>query len=127
MTIIIIYPISRLINNFSYETEYISKQFSFFQNNGRFMQLIFLSNLYKIFLTNIQQSATTITCLDFYSIIILISPDFPKQIIKKINIIYLNMKFKEKINLTHIENLGNTVNIMEFFSIFAVYFAYIGK
>jgi len=91
------------------------------------MHFIFLSNLYKIFLVNILQSSTTITCLDFYSIIILISPDFPKQIIKKINIIYMNFKNKDKVNQQHIENLGNTVNTMEFFSIFAVYFAYLGN
>ncbi len=91
------------------------------------MQIIFLSNLYKIFLINILQSSTTITCLDFYSIIILISPDFPKQIIKKINIIYMNFKNREKINQQHIENLGNTVNTIDFFSIFAIYFGYLGK
>ena len=91
------------------------------------MQFIFLSNLYKIFLINILQSSSQITCLDFYSIIILISPDFPKHIIKKINIIYLNIKQKDKVNLNHIENLGNTIITIEFFSIFAVYFAYLGN
>jgi hypothetical protein len=91
------------------------------------MQFIFLSNLYKIFLMNIIQSSTQITCLDFYSIIILISPDFPKFIIKKINIIYMNIKHRDKINLTHVDNLGNTINTIEFFSMFAIYFAYLGK
>ena len=98
----------------SNENEYISKAFSSFIQND-YMKLILFSNIYKIFIVNLNNFS--LTCLDFFQMLILICPDFPKSLIKKLNYIYLVIKFKDKISekLTQVESLSNEINIIEFF------------
>jgi hypothetical protein len=98
----------------SNENEYISKAYSSFIQND-YLKLILFSNIYKIFILNLNNF--TLTCLDFFQMLILICPDFPKSLIKKLNYIYLMIKFKDKISekLNQVESLSNEINIIEFF------------
>ncbi len=110
--------------SFSYENEYISKPFSFYTSK-QINKIFFLSNLYKIFIVNIPQTLT-FSIFDFYSLIILLCPDFPKTIIKKLSILMSNFSNNNLTPEAFNENieLKQRVNIIEIFSMFCVYFIY---
>ena len=110
--------------SFSYENEYISKPFSFYTSKP-INKIFFLSNLYKIFIVNIPQTLT-FSIFDFYSLIILLCPDFPKTIIKKLSILISNFSNNNLTPEAFNENieLKQRVNIIEIFSMFCAYFIY---
>ena len=114
----------RFNQSFSYENEYISKPFSFYTSKP-INKLFFLSNLYKIFILNIPQTLS-FTIFDFYSLIILLCPDFPKSIIKKLCILITNFSTATLTPEAFNENkeLKIKVNIIEIFAMFCVYFIY---
>lgn len=126
--------INEMLNSqFSYENDFIAKQYSFFISNN-LLKYSLLSNLYKIFLINL--NTTSCTLLDFYSLLILICPDFPKNLVKKIYDIHLMV---EKIKSEYIIDLStpcqtnqgynntfdNNIDINSFFITFSIYFFYL--
>jgi len=114
--------------NKTYEADYISKPYSFYLHND-FLKFIFLSNFYKIFLTTIITMNNGISCVDFYQILILICPDFPKLLVKKINIIYFYIKNKERSHekFQQYEEMENEISCLEFYILFCVFYFYNGK
>jgi hypothetical protein len=108
------------------ENEFISKSYSSFIQND-VLKLVLFSNLYKIFILNINNF--NLTCLDFFQMLILICPDFPKSLIKKINYIQMMIKNKDKIGekLNQVELLSNEVSLIELFLLTTIYFFYNGN
>lgn len=106
--------------NFCYENDLISKQFSFYESSS-FFKFILISNIYKIFVTNLP---TTGTVLDFYTLITLICPDFPKILIKKFSKFYYLIKNKEKEEDKNIDLISMTVNFFDYFVYFGIYYYY---
>jgi hypothetical protein len=109
---------------FNSTTEFISKQF-YIYNSKRINKIFFLSNLYKIFMTNIPTTIPFST-FDFFSTIILLCPDFPKLMIKKMDLLYQNFNntnVTPEIFNQNIE-LKTRVNMNEIFVMFCVYFLY---
>lgn len=94
------------------------------------MRYILISNLYKIFLVNLTNQNCNLT--DFYSLIILICPDFPKILIKKVYSIYSYIEKSKKSNMIDINGSESqqinefdcSVDIVSFFLIFSIYFFY---
>ena len=109
---------------FNPTTEFISKPFSIYSAK-RINKIFFLSNLYKIFMTNIPTTIPFST-FDFFSTIILLCPDFPKLMIKKLDLLYQNFSNN---NITpdifnqNIE-LKTRINMNEIFVMFCVYLLY---
>ena len=109
---------------FNPTTEFISKPYNIYSLR-RINKIFFLSNLYKIFMTNIP---TTIpfTTFDFFSTVILLCPDFPKLMIKKLDLLcqnFTNSNVTPDIFNQNIE-LKTKVNMNEIFVMFSVYFLY---
>jgi hypothetical protein len=109
---------------FNPTTEFISKPYSIYSTR-RINKIFFLSNLYKIFMTNIPTTIPFST-FDFFSTIILLCPDFPKLMIKKMDLLYQN--FSNSSTTPEIFNqnieLKTRVNMNEIFVMFCVYFLY---
>lgn len=109
---------------FNPTTEFISKPFNIY-NAKRINKIYFLSNLYKIFMINIPTTIPFST-FDFFSTIILLCPDFPKLMIKKLELLYLNFSYNNvtpEIFNQNIE-LKTKINMNEIFVMFTVYFLY---
>ena len=109
---------------FNPTTEFISKPFNLYSSK-RINKIYFLSNLYKIFMTNIPTTIPFST-FDFFSTIILLCPDFPKLMIKKLDLIYQNFSnnnITPEIFNQNIE-LKTKINMNEIFVMFSVYFLY---
>ena len=109
---------------FNPTTEFISKPFNIY-NAKRINKIYFLSNLYKIFMINIP-TAIPFSTFDFFSTIILLCPDFPKLMIKKLELLYLNFSYNNvtpEIFNQNIE-LKTKINMNEIFVMFTVYFLY---
>ena len=109
---------------FNPTTEFISKPFNIYSTK-RINKIYFLSNLYKIFMTNIPTTIPFST-FDFFSTIILLCPDFPKLMIKKLDLIYQNFtnnNITPEIFNQNIE-LKTKINMNEIFVMFSVYFLY---
>jgi hypothetical protein len=104
--------------NFCYENEYISKQFSFFQSCS-FYKYILLSNFYKIFISNLPNNNGS--AVDFYSLLILICPDFPKQIIKNYSDLYMII-YNNGDDSNGLNKGNNTINLICFFLHFSIYY-----
>lgn len=81
--------------------------------------------MYKIFILNVPQTLP-FTIFDFYSLIILLCPDFPKSIIKKLCILITNFSNSNLTPDAFNENkeLKIKVNIIEIFAMFCVFFIY---
>ena len=112
------------MKKFNPTTEFISKPFNIY-NTKRINKIYFLSNLYKIFMTNIPTTIPFST-FDFFSTIILLCPDFPKLMIKKLDLIYQNFSdnnITPEIFNQNIE-LKTKINMNEIFVMFSVYFLY---
>ena len=109
---------------FNPTTEFISKPYNIY-NAKRINKIYFLSNLYKIFMTNIPTTIPFST-FDFFSTIILLCPDFPKVMIKKLDLLYQNFSnnnVNPDIFNQNIE-LKTRINMNEIFVMFSVYFLY---
>ena len=109
---------------FSPTTEFISKPYNIYSLK-RINKIYFLSNLYKIFMINIPTTIPFST-FDFFSTIILLCPDFPKLMIKKLDLIYQNFSNNNvtpEIFNQNIE-LKTKVNMNEIFVMFTVYFLF---
>ena len=109
---------------FNPTTEFISKPFNIYSQR-RINKIFFLSNLYKIFMTNIPTTIPFST-FDFFSTVILLCPDFPKLMIKKLDLLYQNFSntnVSPDIFNQNIE-LKTKVSMNEIFVIFSVYFLY---
>ena len=112
------------LKKFNPTTEFISKPYSIYSAK-RINKLYFLSNLYKIFMTNIPTTIPFST-FDFFSTIILLCPDFPKIMIKKLDLLYQN--FSNNTATPEIFNqnieLKTKINMNEIFVMFSVYFLF---
>lgn len=66
------------------------------------------------------------TTFDFFSLIILLCPDFPKILVKKLTILSVHFNNKNFTPEGFSENieLSNKVNLHEFFCMFCIYFIY---
>ena len=109
---------------FNPTTEFISKPYSIYSAK-RINKLYFLSNLYKIFMINIPTTIPFST-FDFFSTIILLCPDFPKLMIKKLDLLYQNFSnngVSPEIFNQNIE-LKTKINMNEIFVMFSVYFLF---
>ena len=109
---------------FNPTTEFISKPYNIY-NAKRINKIYFLSNLYKIFMINIPTTIPFST-FDFFSTIILLCPDFPKIMIKKLDLLYQNFSNNgatPEIFNQNIE-LKTKINMNEIFVMFSVYFLY---
>lgn len=109
---------------FNPTTEFISKPFNIYSLK-RINKIFFLSNLYKIFMTNIPTTIPFST-FDFFSTVILLCPDFPKLMIKKLDLLYQNFSNNNvtpEIFNQNIE-LKSRVNMNEMFAMFSVYFLF---
>ena len=104
--------------------EFISKPFNIY-NAKRINKIYFLSNLYKIFMTNIPTTIPFST-FDFFSTIILLCPDFPKLMIKKLDLLYQNFSNNNVTPDIFNQNieLKTKINMNEIFVMFTVYFLY---
>ena len=104
--------------------EFISKPFSIY-NLKRINKIFFLSNLYKIFVTNIPTTIPFST-FDFFSTVILLCPDFPKVMIKKLDLLYQNFNNNNATPEIFNQNieLKSRVNMNEMFAMFSVYFLF---
>ena len=111
-------------NKFNPTTEFISKPFNIYSAK-KINKIFFLSNLYKIFMINIPTTIPFST-FDFFSTIILLCPDFPKIMIKKMDLLYQN--FSNNTTTPEIFNqnieLKTRINMNEIFVMFCVYFLY---
>jgi len=65
-----------------------------------------------------------LSAMDFFSFLILICPDFPKSLFKKINIIY-QLIYNTNEPLINYATFDNKIFIFEFFVVFALYFYYL--
>ena len=109
---------------FNPTTEFISKPYNIYSVK-RINKIFFLSNLYKIFMTNIPTTIPFST-FDFFSTVILLCPDFPKVMIKKLDLLYQNFNnttVSPDIFNQNIE-LKTRVNMNEMFAMFSVYFLF---
>ena len=109
---------------FNPTTEFISKPYNIYSLK-RINKIFFLSNLYKIFMTNIPTTIPFST-FDFFSTVILLCPDFPKVMIKKLDLLYQNFtnnNVTPEIFNQNIE-LKSRVNMNEMFAMFSVYFLF---
>ena len=104
--------------------EFISKPFSIYSLK-RINKIFFLSNLYKIFVTNIPTTIPFST-FDFFSTVILLCPDFPKAMIKKLDLLYQNFNNNNATPEIFNQNieLKSRVNMNEMFVMFSVYFLF---
>ena len=104
--------------------EFISKPFNIYSAK-RINKIYFLSNLYKIFMTNIPTTIPFST-FDFFSTIILLCPDFPKLMIKKLDLLYQNFSNNNVTPDIFNQNieLKTKINMNEIFVMFTVYFLY---
>ena len=104
--------------------EFISKPFNIYSAK-RINKIYFLSNLYKIFMTNIPTTIPFST-FDFFSTIILLCPDFPKLMIKKLDLLYQNFSNNNATPDIFNQNieLKTKINMNEIFVMFTVYFLY---
>ena len=112
------------LKKFNPTTEFISKPYNIYSAK-RINKLYFLSNLYKIFMTNIPTTIPFST-FDFFSTIILLCPDFPKIMIKKLDLLYQNFSnngVSPEIFNQNIE-LKTRINMNEIFVMFSVYFLF---
>ena len=109
---------------FNPTTEFISKPFNIY-GLKRINKIFFLSNLYKIFVTNIPTTIPFST-FDFFSTVILLCPDFPKAMIKKLDLLYQNFNNNNATPEIFNQNieLKSRVNMNEMFVMFSVYFLY---
>ena len=109
---------------FNLITEFISKPFNIY-NQKRINKIFFLSNLYKIFMTNIPTTIPFST-FDFFSTVILLCPDFPKVMIKKLDLLYQNFSNNNVTPDIFNQNieLKSKINMNEMFVMFSVYFLY---
>lgn len=110
--------------SFNPTTEFISKSYNIYSAK-KINKIYFLSNLYKIFMINIPTNIP-FSSFDFFSTIILLCPDFPKVMIKKLDLLYQNFtnaNTTPEIFNQNIE-LKTRVNMNEFFLMFSVYFLY---
>ena len=110
--------------SFNPTTEFISKPYSTYSTK-KINKLYFLSNLYKIFMVNIPSNIPFST-FDFFSTIILLCPDFPKVMIKKMDLLYQNFSNANATPEIFNQNieLKTRVNMNEIFCMFCVYFLY---
>jgi hypothetical protein len=125
--------INEILNSqFSFENDFIAKQYSFFQSNN-LLKYSLISNFYKIFLINI--NTTTCTLLDFYSLLILICPDFPKNLVKKIYEIHSMVEKIKSENMIDLSTpcqtsqvynnlFDSNIDMFSFFVTFSIYFFY---
>ena len=109
---------------FNPTTEFISKPFNIY-GIKRINKIFFLSNLYKIFVTNIPTTIPFST-FDFFSTVILLCPDFPKAMIKKLDLLYQNFNNNNATPEIFNQNieLKSRVNMNEMFVMFSVYFLF---
>ena len=109
---------------FNPTTEFISKPYNIY-NLKRINKIFFLSNLYKIFMTNIPTTIPFST-FDFFSTVILLCPDFPKVMIKKLDLIYQNFNNNNVTPDIFNQNieLKTRINMNEMFAMFSVYFLF---
>ena len=109
---------------FNPTTEFISKPFNIYSLK-RINKIFFLSNLYKIFMTNIPTTIPFST-FDFFSTVILLCPDFPKVMIKKLDLLYQNFNNNNVTPDIFNQNieLKTRVNMNEMFAMFSVYFLF---
>jgi len=112
------------MNKFNPTTEFISKPYNIYSAK-KINKIYFLSNLYKIFMINIPTSIPFST-FDFFSTIILLCPDFPKLMIKKLDLLYQNFSnnnITPEVFNQNIE-LKTRINMNLIFVMFCVYFLY---
>ena len=118
--------LSEEIFKFKYNptTEFISKPYNIYSVK-RINKIFFLSNLYKIFMTNIPTTIPFST-FDFFSTVILLCPDFPKVMIKKLDLLYQNFNNNNVTPDIFNQNieLKTRVNMNEMFAMFSVYFLF---
>jgi len=109
---------------FNPTTEFISKPYNIYSLK-RINKIFFLSNLYKIFMTNIPTTIPFST-FDFFSTVILLCPDFPKVMIKKLDLLYQNFNNNNVTPDIFNQNieLKSRVNMNEMFAMFSVYFLF---
>ena len=109
---------------FNPTTEFISKPYNIYSVK-RINKIFFLSNLYKIFMTNIPTTIPFST-FDFFSTVILLCPDFPKVMIKKLDLLYQNFNNNNVTPDIFNQNieLKTRVNMNEMFAMFSVYFLF---
>ena len=109
---------------FNPTTEFISKPYNIYSVK-RINKIFFLSNLYKIFMTNIPTTIPFST-FDFFSTVILLCPDFPKVMIKKLDLLYQNFNNNNVTPDIFNQNieLKSRVNMNEMFAMFSVYFLF---
>jgi hypothetical protein len=109
---------------FNPTTEFISKPYNIYSVK-RINKIFFLSNLYKIFMTNIPTTIPFST-FDFFSTVILLCPDFPKVMIKKLDLLYQNFNNNNATPEIFNQNieLKSRVNMNEMFAMFSVYFLF---
>ena len=109
---------------FNPTTEFISKPYNIYSLK-RINKIFFLSNLYKIFMTNIPTTIPFST-FDFFSTVILLCPDFPKVMIKKLDLIYQNFNNNNVTPDIFNQNieLKTRINMNEMFAMFSVYFLF---
>ena len=109
---------------FNPTTEFISKPYNIYSVK-RINKIFFLSNLYKIFMTNIPTTIPFST-FDFFSTVILLCPDFPKVMIKKLDLLYQNFNNNNATPEIFNQNieLKTRVNMNEMFAMFSVYFLF---
>ena len=109
---------------FNPTTEFISKPYNIYSLK-RINKIFFLSNLYKIFMTNIPTTIPFST-FDFFSTVILLCPDFPKVMIKKLDLLYQNFNNNNVTPDIFNQNieLKTRVNMNEMFAMFSVYFLF---
>ena len=109
---------------FNPTTEFISKPYNIYSVK-RINKIFFLSNLYKIFMTNIPTTIPFST-FDFFSTVILLCPDFPKVINKKLDLLYQNFNNNNVTPDIFNQNieLKTRVNMNEMFAMFSVYFLF---
>ena len=109
---------------FNPTTEFISKPYNIYSVK-RINKIFSLSNLYKIFMTNIPTTIPFST-FDFFSTVILLCPDFPKVMIKKLDLLYQNFNNNNVTPDIFNQNieLKTRVNMNEMFAMFSVYFLF---
>ena len=109
---------------FNPTTEFISKPYNIYSVK-RINKIFFLSNLYKIFMTNIPTTIPFST-FDFFSTVILLCPDFTKVMIKKLDLLYQNFNNNNVTPDIFNQNieLKTRVNMNEMFAMFSVYFLF---
>lgn len=119
--------------SFQAETEYVNKFYINYQDNEYF-KVILLSNLYKIFISNLLTNTNVkLTCYDFLCMKNLICSDFPKKIFENICEVYYIISNKDVITkeTSNIDEfilnsnfynqlLSQEINIVDFLVIYSV-------